>query len=110
MQLVQGCTFLQSVTQSTNLGLQKKQLQHIALQCSEELRTQYMAKIMQKFNQEILYGYSLRGMRATDHIGRKHINAMTVMSLEGVKDVYLSEENVNGDIFEDFVKTIFSLF
>ena len=49
-------------------------------------------------------------MRATDHIGRKHINAMTVMSLEGVKDVYLSEENVNGDIFEDFVKTIFSLF
>lgn len=27
------------------------------------------------------------------------------MSLEGVEDVYLSEENVNGVIFEDFVRT-----
>ena len=33
-------------------------------------------------------------MHTTDHIGRKHINAMTVMSLERVRNDYLSEENV----------------
>ena len=54
------------------------------------------------------YGYSLRGMRAIDYqlrVGQKFINAIAVMSLEGVDDVYLSQENVNGDIFEDFVRT-----
>ena len=45
------------------------------------------------------YGYSLRGMRACDHqlrTGRKSINAIGVVSLEGVEDVYLTEGNVNG--------------
>jgi len=62
----------------------------------------------QRRNSIRAYGYSLRGMRATDYqltIGRKRINAIAVMSLEGVEDVYLSEENVNGVIFEDFVRT-----
>ena len=34
---------------------------------------------------------------------------MTVILLEEVKDVYFSEENVNGDISEDLVKTTFLL-
>ena len=105
------------------LGFTRKRLQHIALQRSEELRAQYMAEIsvfdpsmlvwvdetgFQRRNSIRAYGYSLRGMRATDYqltIGRKRINAIAVMSLEGVEDVYLSEENVNGVIFEDFVRT-----
>lgn len=41
--------------------------------------------------------------------GRKHTNAMTVKSLEGVKDASSLEENVNGDLFEDLVKTTFLL-
>ena len=64
--------------------------------------------VFQRRNSIRAYGYSLRGMRATNYqltIGRKHINAIAVMSLEGVEDVYLSEENVNGVIFEDFVRT-----
>ena len=47
-------------------------------------------------------------MRATDYqlrLGQKRINAIAVMSLEGVEDVYLAEENVNGDVFEDFMRT-----
>lgn len=46
-------------------------------------------------------------MRATDYqlrVGRKRINATGVMSLDGV-DVYLIQENVNGEIFEEFVRT-----
>ena len=53
------------------------------------------------------YGYSLRGMRATDHqlrVGQKNINAIGIMSLKGIEDVYISEENVNGDVFKDFVR------
>ena len=38
-------------------------------------------------------------------VGQKSINAIGIMSLERVEDVYLSEETVNSDIFEDFVRT-----
>lgn len=105
------------------LGFTRKHLQHIALQCSDEQRAQYMAEIsifdpsmlvwvdetgFRRRNSIRAYGYSLRGMRATDHqlrVGQKSINAIGIMSLEGVEDVYLAEENVNGDVFEDFVRT-----
>lgn len=106
-----------------HLGFTRKRLQHIALQRSDELRAQFMAEIS-VFNPSMLvwvdetgfrrrnsirtYGYSLRGMRATDYqlsVGQKSINAIAVMSLAGVEDFYLTEENVNGDIFEDFIRT-----
>ena len=51
---------------------------------------------------EEFYGYSLRGMRAEDHqlkLGRTSINAIAIMSHEGVNDL------VNGDTFEKFVTT-----
>ena len=35
-------------------------------------------------------------------IGRKYINAIAAISMEGIEDVYLSEENVS---CEDFVRT-----
>ena len=106
------------------LGFTRKCLQHIALQRSDEKRAEFMAEIstfdpstliwvdetgFRRRNSVRAYGYSLRGMRATDYqlrVGQKSINAIAVMSLEGgVDDVYLSQENVNGDIFEDFVRT-----
>ena len=77
----------------------RKCLQHRVLQCSEEHRAQYMAEIT-IFDPSMLvwvgrmrfrcrssiraYGYSLRGMRATDYqlkMGQKNINAIGVMSL-----------------------------
>ena len=54
------------------------------------------------------YGYSLRGMRACNQqlrIAGKRINAIGIMSCAGVEDVYVTEENVDGDVFEDFVQT-----
>ena len=50
------------------------------------------------------YGYSFRGMRADDH-HFKLVNVIGMMSLHGMEDTYVIEENVDGDIFEDFVAT-----
>ena len=39
------------------------------------------------------YGYSLRGMRATDYqlrVGNRSVNAIAIMSLEGMEDINLS--------------------
>ena len=54
------------------------------------------------------HGYSLKGMRAVSHqlrVGGKRINAIGVMSMQGMEDAYIVEENVNGDVFERFVRT-----
>ena len=48
------------------------------------------------------YGYSLQGLRAEDHqlkVGKSRINAIGIMSYHGIDDVYLTEDNVNGDTF-----------
>ena len=47
-------------------------------------------------------------MRARNHhlrVSGKRINAIGIMSCTGVEDVYLTEGNVDGDVFEDFVRT-----
>ena len=103
------------------LGYTRKRLQHIALQRSDDLRAQYMAEIslfdpctlvwvdesgFRQRNSIRAYGYSLRGLRAEDHqlkLGKSRINAIGIMSYQGMEDVYLTEDNVNGDIFEHFV-------
>lgn len=94
----------------------------MALQRSDELTVAYMAEIsiidpsvlvwvdetgFRCRNSIRAYVYSLRGLHATDHqlrVGSKSINAIGVMSLGGIEDVYISEDNVNTDIFEDFVQ------
>ena len=105
-----------------HLGFSRKRLQRVALQCSDELRGQFMAEISQfdpmtfvwvdesgfnRRNTIRAYGYSLRGMRAVDH-QLKHrgvnINSIGIMSHLGVEDVYLLERNVDGDMFEDFCR------
>ena len=103
------------------LGYTRKRLQHIALQRSDDLRAQYMAEIslfdpctlvwvdesgFRQRNSIRAYRYSLQGLRAEDHqlkLGKSRINAIGIMSYQGMEDVYLTEDNVNGDIFEHFV-------
>ena len=53
-------------------------------------------------------GYGLRGITPVDHqlrIGGNRVSAIGVMSMRGVEDVYIHEATVNGDVFEDFVRT-----
>ena len=54
------------------------------------------------------YGYGLRGITPVDHqlrIGGKRVSAIGVVSTRGVEDVYIYKGTVNGEVFEDFVRT-----
>ena len=105
------------------LGLTRKKVQLVALQCSMEMQARFMAEIS-LFDPQMLvwvdetgsnrrnsvraHGYSLKGMRAVSYqlrVGGKRINAIGVMSMQGMEDAYIVEENVNGDVFERFVRT-----
>ena len=106
-----------------HLGLTRKKVQRIALQCSEELQIKFMAEISM-FNPEMIiwidetgsarrnsvrsYGYSLKGMRAVSHelrVSGQRINAIGVMSTEGIEDVFIVEGNISGDVFVRFIRT-----
>ena len=103
------------------LGLTRKKVQLVDLQCSMEMQARFMAEIS-IFDPQMLvwvdetgsarrnsvrtYGYSLKGIRAVSHqlrVGGKRINAIGVMSMQGMEDAYTVEGNVNGDVFERFV-------
>ena len=104
------------------IGFTRKKIHHIAIQQSELLRAEFMAMIS-VYNPEMIvwvdesgcdrrnsarkYGYSLRGLPASDHgivCRGKRYSAIPVLSLEGIHDVYLAEGSVNGEEFEHFVK------
>lgn len=105
------------------LGFTRKKLTTIAAQQSDELRGKFMAEISvfdpnmivwvdemgsDRRNAIRSYGYSLRGMRAVNHVlrvGGKRLSVIGAMSVDGIEDIYISEGNVNGDVFEDFVRT-----
>ena len=104
------------------MGFTRKTIHHIALQQSEQLRAEFMAKISvydpkmivwldesgcDRRNSARKYGYSLRGIPVCDHrilCRGKRYSAIPVMSVEGIHDVYLAEGSVDGDKFEYFVK------
>ena len=111
-----------TICRTVHLGLTRKKVQRIALQCSEELQLQFMAEISM-FDPEMIiwvdetgsarrnsvrsYGYSLKGMRAVSHelrVSGQRINAIGAMSTEGMEDVYIVEGNVTGDVFVKFVR------
>ena len=105
-----------------HLGFCRKRLQRIALQCSDDLRGRFMAEIshfdpttlvwvdesgFNRRNTIRAYGYSLQGMRAIDHQlkqGGVRLNSIGIMSYLGMEDVYLLEDTVDGDAFEDFCR------
>ena len=53
------------------------------------------------------YGYSIRGIPLCDQrllLRGKRYNAIPILSLEGIHDVYLAEGTMNGDRFVLFMK------
>lgn len=106
------------------MGCTRQVIQHIAVQRSEELRAKFMAEIS-VYDPSMLiwidetgcdrrhsirkWGYSLRGMPPRDHrllVRGTRYSAIPVMSLQGIHDVYLTEGTMNGERFEEFVRTI----
>ena len=54
------------------------------------------------------YGHGLRGLTPVKHqlkVWGKRISAIGVMTTDGIKDVFVQEGPVNGDVFEYFVRT-----
>ena len=105
------------------LGLTRKKVQLVALQCSISKQAQFMAEIFMfephmlvwvdetgstRRNSVRAFGYSLKGARAVSHqlrVGGKRINAIGAMSIYGMEDAFITERNVNGEIFENFLRT-----
>ncbi len=53
------------------------------------------------------YGYSIRGMAARDYrlkFGGVRVNTIGVISIFGMEDIYLVEDTVNVETFEDFCR------
>lgn len=106
-----------------SLGFTRQKLRKVALQQSEEKRGEFLAEMAfldpsmfvwldetgsDRRNNIRHYGYGLRGITPVDHqlrIGGNRVSAIGVMSMRGVEDVYIHEGTVNGDVFEDFVRT-----
>lgn len=104
------------------MGCTRQVLQHIALQRDEEQRARFMAEVSVYDPSMLLWidesgcdrrnsmrkrAYSIRGKPPRDHRllcrGNRY-SAIPIMSLEGIHDVCLLEDSVNGDKFADFIK------
>ena len=104
------------------MGFTRKKIHHIAMQQSELLRAEFMAKISvydpemiiwtdesgcDRRNSSRKYGYSLRGLPVKDYriLARgKRYSAIPLLTVEGIHDVYLAEDSVNGEKFEHFLR------
>ena len=93
----------------------------IALQKSETLPIKFMVEIsafepqmfiwidetgMGMRNAIRSYGYSIRGLTPQTcclKVGGKRISAISLMTMHKVEDVYLTEDSINGEKFEDFL-------
>ena len=49
------------------------------------------------------YGYSIVGKPAPLLVRGKRFSAIGILSVNGLLDTYITTENVNADIFEDFI-------
>ena len=106
-----------------HMGCTRQVLQHVALQRSDELRARFMAHVSlydpsmllwidesgcDRRNSIRKHAYSIRGKTPTDHrlLARgTRYSVIPIMSLQGIHDVCLFEGSVNGDKFEDFVRS-----
>ena len=53
------------------------------------------------------YGYGIRGIPPIDHTFKpsgKRYSVIAIMSTDGVKDIYIHDGSVNGEIFLDFIQ------
>lgn len=106
----------------TYQGFTHKKLSHRALQRSDQLRENFLSEIslyephMLIFVDETgsdrrtvlrKYGYSLKGKPATTDtllVRGKRYSAIAAMSLDGIVDVHITSESVNGDTFYEFIE------
>ena len=104
------------------MGCSRQKMYHINLQQSDEMRAKFMSEVSiydptmlvwidesgcDRRNSTRQYAYSVRGMPLCDHcimIRGTRYSAIPIMSLEGIHDVYIAENTVNGFTFESFVR------
>ena len=54
------------------------------------------------------YGYGIRGQPPQDHqlkLRGIRYSAVGILSVDGINDVYITQDSVNGDIFVKFIHT-----
>lgn len=104
------------------LGMTRQRIRHIALQRSEIKRSEFSVE-MSIFNTSMLiwidemgsdrrnalrkYGYGIRGQPPQEYSLKfrgKRYSAIGIMSSEGVEDVFITDESVNGETFLYFVR------
>ena len=103
------------------MGCTKQVIRHVAVQQDDAMRVKFMAEISMfdpsmfiwvdesgcdQRNSRRKYGYSVRGIRPVDHrllIRGTRYSAIPIMSANGIHDVYLTEETVNGYQFSHFL-------
>ena len=100
----------------------RKKLRHVATQRNESLRAQFQSDVS-IYDPEMLlfidetgtnrrsalrrFGYSLVGWRACSNsllVRGKRYSAISILSLQGILDTYITPDSVNGDIFENFLE------
>ena len=103
------------------LGFSRQQMCHIAVQQSDHERIEFWAEIatfepnmfvwldgtgFNRRNGLRKYGYGLRGLPPKDFtlkVGGHHYSAISIMTTDGVADISVTEESVNGERFMYFV-------
>ena len=105
------------------MDLSHQKITHVALQQSEFLRAEFIAE-MAAFDPAIIlwmdetgcdrrntlrhYGYGIRGLPPHDHqlqLRGIHYSAVGILSVDGVQDIYITEDTVNREVFLDFLYT-----
>jgi len=97
------------------MGMTRQKIQHIALQQSEIKRAEFIAEMAVLDSSTIVwidetecdrrnalrkYGYGIRGQTPQDYqlkLRGVRYSAISILSTEGIKDVYITEGTVNGD-------------
>ena len=104
-----------------HLGITQQRVQVIALPRSEDLRIKFIAEVS-TFKPEMYiwidetgtdrrnafrsHGYSFCGLTSKTYcliVGGYRISAIAMMTMHAVEDVYVTNDSVNGEKFEDFI-------
>lgn len=105
-----------------SMGCSRQVMCRVARQRSDDLRARYMAEISMYDPKMLIwldesgcdrrnylrkYGYSVRGKPVTDLrllVRGVRYSAIPIVSLDGIHDVYITEDTMNGQRFVDFVQ------
>jgi hypothetical protein len=105
------------------MGCTRQVIQHIAIQQSDELRAKFMAEVSLYDPSMLLWldetgcdrrnstrkkAYSIRGITPRDHrilVRGVRYSVVPVVSVDGIHDIHIIEGTMNGERFEDFLRT-----